>query len=79
MNTLLSMSKWPTRSVYIGRIIYYLIYLLNPFPRGLEVDLEASNIFPMLTLLMHIDGIMLLLSLVVMSIQLSYCMAGQLV
>ena len=76
MNTLLSMSKWPTRSVYVGNIICYLIYLFAPFPRGLEVDLEGSNIFPMLTLLMCIDGIMLVLSLVAISIQLSYCMAG---
>ena len=40
-----SMSKWPAGSVYIGKMIYYLIYLLDPFPRGLEVDIEGSSIF----------------------------------
>ena len=39
----ISMLKWPERYVYIGNIIYYLIYLLAPFPKGLEVDLEGRS------------------------------------
>ena len=35
-----SMPKRPKRSVYIGNIIYYLMFLLSTFLRGLEVDLE---------------------------------------
>ena len=54
-----SISKWPSRSVYIGNIIYYLRYLLAPFPKGLEVDLEGSNILPTLTLVMLIDTLSL--------------------
>ena len=50
-----SISKWPTGSVYGGNIIRYLSYLLAPFPRGLEVDLEGSNTFLPLTLSMHIN------------------------
>ena len=38
-----SMLKWTARSAYIGNIIYYLTYLLDPFLRGLEVYLEGSN------------------------------------
>ena len=30
-----SMSKWPARSVYIGNLINYLLYLPALFPRGL--------------------------------------------
>ena len=48
----LIMLKRPTGSVYIGIILYYLIYLPNPFPRGLEVDLEGTSTFPELILLM---------------------------
>ena len=47
-----SMLKWPEGSVYIGYILYYPIYLLAPLPRGLEVDLEGSSIFPTLRLFM---------------------------
>ena len=50
-----SMSKWSTRSVYIGNIIYYLAYLSFPFHRGLEVDKEGSRIFSILILSMHIN------------------------
>ena len=49
-----SMCKRPKGSVYIGNIVYYLTYLLYPFPRSL-VDLERSRILPTITLLMHID------------------------
>ena len=49
------MSKQPSRSVYIGNIKYYLIYLPDTFPRGLEVDLEGSSTFLPLLLLMLID------------------------
>ena len=47
-----SMSKWTTVSVYIAN---YLTYLSASLPKGLEVDLEGSTIFPILMLLMHID------------------------
>ena len=30
-----SMFKWPAGPVYIGNTNNYLIYLLDPFPRGL--------------------------------------------
>ena len=50
-----SISKWPTGSVYVGNTIYYLKYPLAPFLRGLEIDLEGSNIFPILTLSMLIN------------------------
>ena len=50
-----SMAKWLEGSVNIGNIIYYLIYLPVPFPRGLEIDQEWSSIFPTLMLSMHID------------------------
>ena len=50
-----SMSKRPERSVCIGNIIYYLIYLLSPFPRGLEVDLDGSSTFPILMLSIQIN------------------------
>ena len=46
----ISMLKKPKRSVYIGNIYYYLIYLASPFLRDLEVDLEGSSTFPILTL-----------------------------
>ena len=50
-----SMSLSPEIRVYIGNIIYYLIQLSSPFPRGLDVDLERSTNFLILMLLMHID------------------------
>ena len=40
-----SMSIWPVRSVNIGNIINYLLYLPGLFPRGLDVDLEGINTF----------------------------------
>ena len=49
------MSKWPAGSAYIGNFINYLLYLLAPFPRGLCIDLEGSNILLQLMLLMHIN------------------------
>ena len=45
-----SMFKQPAGLVYIGNNTNYLLYLLDPFPRGLEVDLEGSSIFPALIL-----------------------------
>ena len=50
-----SISKQPTKLVYIGNIISYLFFLPDPFPRGLKVDLEGSSTFPTLTLLIHIN------------------------
>ena len=50
-----SMSKWPTEFVYMGNIINYFIYPPDPFPRGLELDLERSSTFPILILLINID------------------------
>ena len=52
-----SMSKWPAGLVYIGSFINYLLYLPDPFPRGLSIDLEGSSIFLPFALLMHIDGL----------------------
>ena len=46
--------KRPAGSVHAESIINYLFYLLNCFPRGLEVDLEGSSAFLPLMLLMHI-------------------------
>ena len=40
-----SMSKWPTGLAYIGNFINYLLYLPDPFPRGLWIDLEGSSTF----------------------------------
>ena len=54
-----SMSKWPTRSVYIGNTIDYITYLPASFPRGLGIDLEGSSIFPTLILSMLIDRLSL--------------------
>ena len=51
------MSKWPGGSVNIGNNIYYIVYLPNPFPSGLEVDLEGSNTFPTFMLLIYIDSL----------------------
>ena len=48
-------SKWPVGLVYIGNIINYLLNFPNPFPRGLEIDLDGSSTFPKLILLMHIN------------------------
>ena len=50
-----SMPKGPARSVYLGNMIYYLLYLHILLPKGLEADLKGSNTFPILMLLMHID------------------------
>ena len=50
-----NMSKWPGRSGYIGNIIYYLTHLPDAFPRGLEVDLEGSSTFLIVTIPMNID------------------------
>ena len=50
-----SMCKYPKGSVYIDNIFCNLIYLPDPFPRGLEVDQEGRNTFPILALLIHID------------------------
>ena len=50
-----SMSKWLAGSIYIGNTICYPIYLLYPFPRGLEVDQEGTSIFPILALSMYIN------------------------
>ena len=51
----LSMVKCPAVSVHIGNIIHYLIYIPDPFPSSLEVDLKGSSTFPILMLLIHID------------------------
>ena len=51
-----SMSKWLKGSVYIGSIIYKLIYLSDSFPGGLKIDLERSSTFPTLMLSMYIDS-----------------------
>ena len=50
-----SMSKWPAGSAYVGNFINYLLYLPDPFLRGLCIDLEGSSTFLLLMLLMHID------------------------
>ena len=54
-----SMSKWPARSVYVGNIFNYLIYLPDPFPRGLQVDLEGSSTFLTITPLVYMDRLCL--------------------
>ena len=51
----LNISKWSAGSVYIGNVINYLIYLLVPFLRGPEVNLEGRIIF--LTLMLSIYSI----------------------
>ena len=43
------------QDLYIYVFFYYPIYLPDSFPRGLEVDLEGSSIFPILILLINID------------------------
>ena len=50
-----SMSKRPPRLAYIGSFINYLLYLPDPFPRGLGIDLEGSSMFLPLALSMHIN------------------------
>ena len=50
-----SIAKWPTGFVYMGHIVYYHIYLPDPFSRGLEVDQEGSSTFPTLMLSMYIN------------------------
>ena len=37
-------------SVYIGNLLNYLTYLTDPFPRGVEIDLEGDSTFPPLML-----------------------------
>ena len=49
-----NMSKWPSGSMYIGNIFYYLTHLTDTFPKGLEVDLKGSSTFPTLMLSIHI-------------------------
>ena len=48
------MFKWPTRLAYIGIFINYLLYLPDPFPRGLEIDLQVSSTSLSLTVLIYI-------------------------
>ena len=50
-----SMSKWPTGLAYVGSFINYLLYLPDPFPRGLYIDLEGSSTFLPLMLSMFIE------------------------
>ena len=50
-----NISKWPSGSIYIGNIFFYLIFLPIYFPRCLEIDLERSITFLTLILLIHID------------------------
>ena len=50
-----SMSKWPAGLVYIGNFINYLLYLPDPFQKGLGIGLEESSTFLLLTLLMYIN------------------------
>ena len=50
-----SISKLPSRSAYIANFINYLLYLFDPFPRGLGIDLKGSNTFLPLMLSMHIN------------------------
>ena len=50
-----SMSKRPAGLAHIGNLINYLLYLPYTFPRGLVIDLEGSNTFLPLMLLIHID------------------------
>ena len=52
-----SIFKRPIGSVYISYLIYYITYLPIPFPRGIEVDLEESSIFPTLLLSMHTNSL----------------------
>ena len=49
------MSKQPVGLAYIGNSINYPLYLPDPFPRGPVIDLDWSNTFLLLMLLMHID------------------------
>ena len=49
------MFNWPTRLVYIGNFINYLLYLPDPLPRGIRIVLEGSSTFLPLMLSMHID------------------------
>ena len=53
------MSKQQTRSAYVGNFINYLLYLPDPFPKGLRIDLQGSSIFPPLMLLIHINRLYL--------------------
>ena len=46
------MLKWSEGYVYIGNSLYYLICLVTPFPRGIQVDLEGRGYFPTFMLLM---------------------------
>ena len=58
-----SMSKRPTRLAYVGSFIYYLLYLPDPFPRGLGIDLQGSSTFLPFILSMHIDRLGLFIHL----------------
>ena len=46
------MHKLPTGFVYIGSKLNYLMYLFDPFPRGLKADLERSSTVSVHTLAM---------------------------
>ena len=50
-----SITKWPTRSVYIGNFINYLSYFLAPFPKSLGIYLEGNSKFLPLVLSMLIN------------------------
>ena len=54
-----SMSKWPAGLAYIGSFINYLLYLPDPFLKGLGIDLEGSSTFLPLMLLMDINILVL--------------------
>ena len=54
-----SMPKWPKGLGYVGTIINYLLYLPDPFPTGLEIDLKGSNTLLLFMLFMHIDRLSL--------------------
>ena len=49
-----SMSKQPAGSAYIGSFVSYLLYLPDPLPRGLGIDLEGSSTFLPFILSMHL-------------------------
>ena len=42
---IISILKWSEKSVHIGGIFYYLIYLSAYFSHGLRVDLEGRGTF----------------------------------
>ena len=53
------MSKRPVGLVYVGSFISYFLYLPVTFPRGLEINLEGSITFPIVTLLIYIKRLSL--------------------